>query len=359
LICDANDSSGFDDVTNEGDYMKISAGTICALLCFLTCRIQAQELPDLGQATLVQPVNGRLIAMATAPQSGLVGALQSDSENNISCRVWSEQGRELWHSKIPGNRVYSLAFGREGEILAVGGVGAASWMMQRRSSVTNRGTVRIFDAKTGKMWRSFPVRRNGYIHSIAVAPHGSTLAVAGHSWIDVWDYSTQRQLGSLAMDGEVTSLHFSPNGQLLASASLWSPPTVWNIQKRKIAFTLPRQEGQTFGIAFSPSGTTLVLAGFSFLSSYDLKGRQRWKIAQNVGFAPSYDRPTSSLSFSPDGKWLTVTGTTSLLANSDGKQRFALPRVEALRFGQKSLWGSNRRKALRWLMAQTRCGIPT
>lgn len=314
--------------------------------------IRAQFKPNIGRPGFTQPLSAQVLALSSAPQVGLIGALEvrntKDERGQVLCRVWNEKGNPLWQKPIPGSRVYAMAFGRQGKVVAVGGVGTQPWMEQRRSAVTNRGTVRVFDAKSGRLLRSFPVVRNGYIHSIAVAPRAPILAVAGQSWIHLWDYSARRQLASLPMDGEVTSLSFSPDGKLLASASLWSAPTVWDVAQRKVAFTLPRQGGQTFGVTFSPTGKVLALAGASFLSSYDTNGKRLWNREEYIGFDPTWHDARNTLTYSRDGRWLIAGATSSVVLNPQGKLLAAADDVAALRFGQNSLWGLTKSGVAKW-----------
>lgn len=146
---------------------------------------------------------------------------------------------------------------------------------------------------------------------------------------------------------EVSSLDFSHDGRLLASAGprldgkgearLWEVKTGMQIKR----FEAPR----VHDVRFSPDGKTLALAGKD-LVLWDLAAdRQRLKIMGRYGH----------VRFSPDGKWMAAATLTSfwrqphklrLFDAATGKQRFELGRGTTPCFtpdGKRIVFGRGRR----------------
>jgi WD40 repeat protein len=156
------------------------------------------------------------------------------------------------------------------------------------------------------------------VTSIAFSPDGTLLASAGADLsILLWDTTTWEQVGDPILGhqpgtdceisfewhcpGEISSLAFSPDGSILASAGrdmtvrLWDPSTGESINE-----PLMGHEDGISDIAFSPDGTLLASA------SEDQTVRL-WDPAtgEQLGDPLSgHNRTVSSVAFSPDGSML-------------------------------------------------------
>jgi WD40 repeat protein/serine/threonine protein kinase len=140
--------------------------------------------------------------------------------------------------------VRSVAFSRDGRILASAG---------------NDGTVKIWDAATGRELRTL-TGHTGAVLSVAFSPDGRMLASASQDGnVKLWDPAAGRELHTLkGHTGHVTSVVFSPDGKTLASASynvkLWDPAT------GRGRHTLKAHTSWINCVAFSPNGKTLASA---------------------------------------------------------------------------------------------------
>jgi len=100
----------------------------------------------------------------------------------------------------------------------------------------------------------------GFLTRVTWSPHGKTLAVGIGAGI--WMYSmndlhtTPRLIGDYS--GDVSSVAFSPDGKLIASASD-SDTTVrlWNVATGKLLRTLNGHTNEVTSVAFSPNGKLL------------------------------------------------------------------------------------------------------
>ena len=96
------------------------------------------------------------------------------------------------------------------------------------ASCSYDGTVKFWDAETGKCLRTLECR-NSSIGSIAIDQTGFTLAVSSAPDIELWDLESGRQLDSLIGKIPSIGLAFNPQSNILASGdyggtiSLWKP----------------------------------------------------------------------------------------------------------------------------------------
>jgi WD40 repeat protein len=149
--------------------------------------------------------------------------------------------------------------------------------------------------------------------SAAFSPGGTTLAVAGCGGIvSLWDIATRRQVATLAspicpLGGQVM---FSPDGRTLAlfggravspTGRRYHPAAcLWNMATRRETTLTdsPLLADTSAQGAFSPSGTTLAVAGNSGnIYLWNLATR---RVTAAVP-ASSYCAPTCPIAFSPDG----------------------------------------------------------
>jgi WD40 repeat protein len=136
-------------------------------------------------------------------------------------------------------------------------------------------------------------------HTLAFSPDGKHLAVpAPQNQIDVWEVAGLRKAFSLTCpNGYAMDVAFSPNGRWLA-ASTSSGGTVWDLDTRELAFTVPRKAWLA-RVAFNGDSRLLATAGIH--RSLQLWDVPSWKEVRSlVGSNPH----PNTAAFSPDGRWL-------------------------------------------------------
>ncbi len=147
----------------------------------------------------------------------------------------------------------------------------------------------------------------GVITAIAFHPNGHWMAVGGRNAITIWDYESQKIVGSLSSGkgqgdfGTVSLLSFSPDGKFLAAASSEGISQIWHIDDGElIPYFGPITDRVILMMAYNPQNTLLAMAGTSgYVYLIDLNS------GTEISRIPHLGR-VSGVSFSQDGTMLAT-----------------------------------------------------
>ncbi len=135
------------------------------------------------------------------------------------------------------------------------------------------------------------------------SPDGQLLASASHDGtVKLWDAVRAQELHTLHRHGdEVHTIAFSPDGRTLTSGSQDRAITLWDVASRKEQTTM-RAAGPVRSVAFSPDGKTLA-------SGDEGDCVKLWEVTTGKGIGLTPPNETRRFgSFSPDGKTLASAG---------------------------------------------------
>ena len=191
--------------------------------------------------------------------------------------------------------VSGVAFNPDGKTLA--------------SVSSSDGAIKLWDLTTGKEHTTLKTWKPV---TVAFSPDGKTLAVgsslAGFDQVrnlQLLDVPTGKGTFLFGHSVNVTSVAFSPDSKILASASADQSIKLWDVDTGKERVTL---KGHTFlvtSVAFSPDGK--VLASGSWDESIKLwdvdTGKERATLGHRVHVNKS-KKVVNCVVFSPDGKML-------------------------------------------------------
>ena len=209
------------------------------------------------------------------------------------------------YSHITTSHTLSLSFdtfaaiGPEGNVLVTG---------------DDSGKVCLWDSETLELLETLRDDPKSRVRSLAISPNGKMLAIGdARGRVELWDLDSKVKLGEIpAHAREVGALTFSPDGKLLATGELqWLPKKdnewvdtenteesylkVWNVTTREPVFELRGHWGSVNSIAFSPDGQ--VLASASQDSSIRL-----WNMADGKQLRVLFGFDAlNDVAFSPDG----------------------------------------------------------
>jgi WD40 repeat protein len=224
-----------------------------------------------------------------------------------AAQLWAVgSGKKLAELPHDGD-VRSAAFNRDGSrlVTVAGGGGPEGY----------KGEARLWDPRTGKL--TFVLKHEDWVCCIDFSPNGNLLATAssGHK-ARIWNTKTGEEQVQFNHNGEVTSVAFSPNGRILASASdnfvyLWDAVTGQKLtsllhdrSKSSSRYKVPSQatkpDGRLYGsvraIAFSPDGLLLATAAGEVTRLWEVGTGN--ELAQ---YSRGLESEVKSVAFSRDG----------------------------------------------------------
>ncbi len=155
--------------------------------------------------------------------------------------------------------VYAIAWSPDGQLIATGGVDRV---------------LRIWSVSSGSAVQEIEDVYRGPIRALAFSPNGKWLATgaedneSGKKEISLllWDTSVWQDEPPVILAGtgsDVTSLAFSPDGQLLASGANDGSSALWDIRRQELFERLPGPLSTVTGMSFAQFGDKLLVASGS------------------------------------------------------------------------------------------------
>lgn len=247
--------------------------------------------------------------------------LESYAQRSSESPIPNESKRAAINTlRIGKGRVNAIAISPNSEQLAVGsGIGIWVYNVSDAASVGFLTDERISGVETvvyspdGKtlagagrelsLWDTQTLTLKIIINhggqSLAYSPDGETLAIA--HWKDV--HLLNAETGEIKKmlsghSGILTVIAYSPDGKILASASLDKTVRLWDAATGAHIHTLSGYKGWVRGISFSPDGGTLTSISEDSLRSWDV---QTGALKINIPKKGYYD-----ITYTPDGTSIAI-----------------------------------------------------
>ena len=192
----------------------------------------------------------------------------------------------------------TVAFGRGGTMLAVGGI----------NTDQTRGATYVWDLATRKITATLTDPGGAGVDSVAFGPGSTTLAAGddnGSTYL--WNPATRTITATLTDPGGVgvDSVAFGPGGRTLAAGDINGSTYLWNLTTKTLTATLTDPGTSTVdSVTYGPGGRTLA-TGDDNGSTY------LWNLATRTITATLTDpghTAATSVAFGPGAKTLAVGG---------------------------------------------------
>jgi WD40 repeat protein len=243
------------------------------------------RLRDYSQVATLKGHSSSVRSVCFGPEGGMI-ASGSDDE---TVRIWHVLDQESrWQLHIPGCPVESIAFSPDGKLLAVGGWGDAITIC-----TVDGDSLSILDTLPGQ-----------FVHSLSFSPDGNTLAAGCYDGaIYLWNTADHQPIGQISgFTSFIYSVAFSRNGEYIAASSQQSL-RVWRLSDHKQVEIFQAHRGPVRSIEFSPDGQVIA-------SASEDRAVRLWSLNRGdlVTSELEHRVGVASLAYRPDGK-LLATGT--------------------------------------------------
>src|SRR5262249_50905151 len=189
--------------------------------------------------------------------------------------------------------VQGVAFAPDGKLLA-----AWSWT-PREGDPAGAVTVWDADGRERATWKGYG--------SVALAPDGRTVAVAGQRGVLRWDAGTGRERATLrGHTGRVASVCFAPDGRSLATGGTDGTARLWDPVAGQERATFAGHPREDVHVEFAPDGKTLAVLcpGERTVRLWEVSTGKPRAVLRGVA---------GPLAFARDSKTLVTSGSSLVL----------------------------------------------
>ena len=200
--------------------------------------------------------DGRLATVSLQTSSAFPWSVRAAAPAAAPLRMWDVgSAREVPLPLLPGGSVWEIAYSHNGRYLVILGRDGLARVCDARTGLSLSPPLEHGDLVTDlaispddsrmatvsldsqlRLWAlpggkplTAPLRDPAGLTAVRFSPDGRRLATGGRGAIQFWDATTGARLGRISQGGQVTGLHFSPNGRWLlgagANARLWDTET--------------------------------------------------------------------------------------------------------------------------------------
>jgi WD40 repeat protein len=237
--------------------------------------------------------SGPVIAVDVSPH-GAVAATANEAG-----RTWDLRTRQEMFAVTPPGGTEDVAWSTDGSQLAVG---------------STQGEIRITD-RAGTELERLRVGEDRRIAAVQFSPNGRLIAAAtmptdrprpGAERVKIWDRRRGKLIRELPALAE--GIDFSHDGHRIATAPLTGPARIWDVRSGRVHARLTGHTGAVYDIAFAPDDSIVATAGADgTVRLWDPQtGRQDVVLRGHEGAVWDID-------FSPDGSKLASTSPEGIV----------------------------------------------
>lgn len=188
------------------------------------------------------------------------------------------------------------------------------------ASGSDDGTIRFWDAATGKLINEITAHLSTEIYSAVYSPDGSTLTCGTESEIRFWNPQSGELLNNITEPScDVYSLAYSTDGKLFATGGTSKKVRLWDTKTGRFLGSFSGHKKVISSVAFSPDGNMIAsgdginkeetrnnkqTSGDFSVCLWEIRKGEMYLIGDRLATFTEHTESVTSLAFSPDGKIL-------------------------------------------------------
>ncbi|NQE36680.1 eIF2A-related protein [Microcoleus asticus] len=253
--------------------------------------VKLWSLPSGEEPSLKHTLKGYVLAFSPDGKTIATASISKDNPKNNAVKLWNLNGQELKTSEGHKGVVTNLSFSSDGQMIAF-----ASEDNTRNNNTSEGNPVKLWHLNGEKIETLDEAASN-----ISFSPNRPILALGGlDGTLKLWNFNNKELKNLGKHEGRVTSVSFSPDGQMIASASeLDNTVKLWNIDG-KDPKTLRGHDDWVTSVSFSPDAQIIACADENTVKLWSRDGKE---LATLKGLLDSRIR---SVSFSQNGTMIAA-----------------------------------------------------
>ncbi|MFS8507148.1 MAG: hypothetical protein LVQ75_03415 [Candidatus Babeliales bacterium] len=280
-------------------------------------------LEDLGESDEAIPVNNGFVTQETLGQFAHLNRSEVNSVEDVLAIINQYPLDKLVKLFLANNfldfsKVFTMMQDRATKQLAdilfekiievliatedVNAVGSALTFLDQLPNIAEYFKPELYKRAPWVFLRTLQGHTNG-IAAVAFSPDGQLIVTASaDGTAKIWNTLTGRLLHTLqGHTSWIPAVAFSPDGQLIATASADGTAKIWNTLTGKLLHTLKGHTGHVYSVAFSPNGQLVVTASQD--KTAKLWNAQKGQLLHTLQGHTDW---INSVAFSPDGQWIVT-----------------------------------------------------
>jgi len=221
---------------------------------------------------------------------------------NGMVNVWNVLSGEVKHLNNIG-KVNAVAFSSDDEMKFI--------------ATASDHRIQIRETESWRLVRQLELQT--YVNAIAFSPDSKLIATATVDTVDlnktgedqitakIWEIGSGRLISSLNQGNSVNALSFSPDGELIVTASADGTAQVWKTATGERMGQLLQHKGVILDVAFSPDGKYIATASLDKTASVWEVGSDRPPITLQ------HEQAVTAVSVSRNRKWLVTASTDKMV----------------------------------------------